>query len=303
MAKTKIKATYRFCRGVGWCTLCPKRLEDPEVLYTYGDTGDIEAAEKLLYENMFNDEREAQNERYRQKSNYGRIWTMDEWRTSVRHRPIENVLFVGNEKCHISSGALLNVYDYFCKEREERFGDIFVRISAFRYADSVIPHIHERYVLYWEDDKGIKHTEINEALKRAGVDIPFPENDEGKYNNRKMMFDMICREMWLDILAEGLEDNPIVELVRPDPGFKLRNSADQESEPSLDNVWWRNERKISRLNCKIKEMKEELEEICDDMDMGIVPRNDRAAFRERRLVLKNKIATCTKSLEKLEDLI
>ena len=86
MSMTKIKATYRFCRGIGSCTLCPKYPEDPEVLYAYGGADDIEGAEKLLYEEMFDAERESQNERYRKKGNYGRIWTMDEWRRPVSHR-------------------------------------------------------------------------------------------------------------------------------------------------------------------------------------------------------------------------
>lgn len=306
MSMTKIKATYRFCRGIGSCTLCPKYPEDPEVLYAYGGADDIEGAEKLLYEEMFDAERESQNERYRKKGNYGRIWTMDEWRRSVRHRPIENVLFVGNEDCYLFPDALFDAYLQFCEKREERFGDIFLRVSAIRYAGSTIPHIHERYVLYWTDAKGIKHTEIEKALKQASVAVPFPEKEKGQYNNRKMMFDSICREMWLDIVAGIFEDEPDVELERPEPGFKPQVKADRDLKLSsgdyraLNHAWFRTYEKINALKRKIKDMEAELGEIRDDIEIGFFPDDNKYELRERMLVLKNKIADYKSHLSKTE---
>ena len=304
MSTIKIKATYRFCRGIGSCTLCPEYQEDPEVLYTYGGADDIEGAERLLYEEMFDAERESQNGRYRKKGNYGRIWTMDEWRRSVRHRPIENVLFVGNEDCYFYPDALFDAYLQFCEKREERFGNIFLRVSALRYAGSTIPHIHERYVLFWTDAEGIKHTEIDKALEQAGVAVPFPEKEEGQYNNRKMMFDSICREMWLDIAAGVLEDEPDVELERPKSGFRSPIRVDRNLRLSsgdrraLGDAWVRNGEKINVLKDKIKGMETELADVRTDIEIGD---GNMDALKERMLVLKNKIADYKKRLIKTEE--
>lgn len=211
-----IKATYRSCRGIGECALCPEsRKKELDVLYGYNGAEDVGEADRLFYEEMLCHGLEAQNERYRKKGNYGRIWwTMDEWRKSVRHRPIENVLLVGNAEHHLHLRALVEAYIKFCDRREERFGEIFFLISVFTDIRSKIAHIHERYVLLWTDEEGVRHIGIDRALEQAGVDVLFPGSEEGRYNNRKMKFDQLCREMWRDTVAEALEDDPDTELDR-----------------------------------------------------------------------------------------
>lgn len=224
-----IKATYRSCRGIGECALCPEsRKKELDVLYAYNGAEDVGEADELFYEEMLCHGLEAQNERYRKKGNYGRIWTMDEWRKSVRHRPIENVLLVGNAECHFRLRALVETYVKFCDRREERFGDTFFLISVFTDIRSEIPHIHERYVLLWTDEEGVRHIGIDRALEQAGVDVPFPGSEEGRYNNRKMKFDQMCREMWRDTVAEALEDDPDTEL-------------DRDARLSLGNLIWLSE--------------------------------------------------------------
>lgn len=209
-----IKATYRSCRGIGECALCPKRGKELDVFYAYNGAENVGEADRLFYEEMLCHGLEAQNERYRKKGNYGRIWTMDEWRRSVRYRPIENVLLVGNTECHFRLRALVETYVKFCDRRKERFGDILFLTSVFTDIRSKIPHIHERYVLLFSDEKGTRHIGIDRALEQAGVGVPFPGSEEGRYNNRKMKFDQMCREMWRDTVAEALEDDPDTELDR-----------------------------------------------------------------------------------------
>ena len=56
---------------------------------------DVAEAEKMLYTQMFSDELEMQNKKYKKKGNYGRIRTMDEWMKAERHRSVENILQIG----------------------------------------------------------------------------------------------------------------------------------------------------------------------------------------------------------------
>lgn len=191
-----IKATYRSCRGIGECALCPEsRKKELDVLYAYNGAEDVGEADRLFYEEMLCHGLEAQNERYRKKGNYERVWTMDEWRKSVRHRPIENVLLAGNAEHHLHLRALIETYVKFCDRRKERFGDILFLTSVFTDIRSKIPHIHERYVLLYLEE-GVRHIGIDRALKQAGVDVLIPENEEGRHNNRKMKFDQMCRTLW-----------------------------------------------------------------------------------------------------------
>lgn len=306
MIRHEITATYRSCRGAEPCDRC---LEDPNNvrhIIAYGRVEDAEEAEKLLYEHIFRAELDAQNEAYRKRGNYGRIWTMDEWRKSVRHRPIESVLQIGNEKNCLPVGELYDVYRNFFAWRMENFGDIFALVSASIYV-GYVPHIHERYVLYWTDEEGVKHTGIDNALEQIGIGLPFGESEgESRYNNRKMMFDRICREKWLDLVEEKIKGYPELELKRPDPRFKHQIKIDREfrlasgDHRALSHASYRNYRKITELRDKIGDMAKELEEIYDDMETGAVATDDMDALRERMLVLKNKISECKKRLKKAE---
>lgn len=306
MIKHEITATYRSCRGAEPCDRC---LEDPDNvkhIVAYRRVEDAEEAEKLLYGDMFRDELDAQNEAYRKKGNYGRIWTMEDWRKSVRHRPIEDVLQIGNEKNCLPAGELYDVYRQFYNWRKENFGDVFVIVSAVIYV-GYVPHIHERYVLYWTDEDGVKHTGIDTALEQIGIGLPFGKIEgKGRYNNRKMMFDHICREKWLDLVEDKIQGYPELELKRPAPGFRHQFGVDRELRLSLgnyralSNARCRNYRKIIELRDKIETMETELEEIRDDMETGAVVTDDMVGLEERMLVLKNKIAECKKRLEKAE---
>ena len=69
------------------------------------------------------------------------------------------------------------------------------------------PHIHERHVWMFVDEKDkIVKIGQEEALKHAGIELPFPDRPQSRTNNRKMTFDAVMREKWYDIVeAHGIE--------------------------------------------------------------------------------------------------
>lgn len=182
---------------------------------------DVEEAEKNLYTEMFTEELDIQNNKYRKKGNYGRIRTMDEWMKTERHRPVENILQIGNMDCYIDSDDLWNCYAKFANWRQNRFKDNLILISAVMHVDESTPHIHERYVWYYTDDQGVKHTGIKKSLEQAGVDLPEPDQPESRENYRKMTFDSMCREKWQDIVEDVLQQPQYQNL-------ELDRTVDQE---------------------------------------------------------------------------
>lgn len=299
----KIKATFRSCRGVADCDRCREDPGNVRLVASYKDQTDTEEAEKLLYEDMFQEEMDMQNEAYRKKGNYGRIWTMDEWRRSVRHRPLESVVKVGSKKIYLLPKTLLESYHCFNRWRNEGYGDIFELVSAVIYTGKV-SHIHERYVLYWTDENGVRHTGIDKALEQAGIGLPFPKREESRYNNRKMMFDRICREKWLDFIEGVSRSYPDVELERPDPEFKLRIGINRECRLefghylALNNARSRYERKADVLGDRIADLQKEQEGILSEMEYGGGTADEMAALRERLLVVKGKIKRYEEQIEK-----
>lgn len=67
---------------------------------------DVPEAEKMVYEEFFKEELELQNEKYRKKWNHKYIRTMNEWMKAERHRPVENILQIGNTDCFIQLADL-----------------------------------------------------------------------------------------------------------------------------------------------------------------------------------------------------
>ena len=302
---TKIKATFRSCRGVTDCDRC---CEDPrrvKLIVSYKDQPGVEEAEKLLYEDIFREEMILQNEAYRKKGNYGRIWTLDEFRTSVRHRPSENLLQIGNKKIFLPPRDMWDAYRKYHKWRMKNFGDVFVLVSVVVYMGDA-PHIHERYVLCHTDENGVRHTAIDDALEQVGVGLPFPEVEEGQNNNRKMMFDRICREAWLDCVEEKLKAFPRLELERPDPDSNGGFHIDREyrlgvgHRRALRNAWERYARRADELQERIFNLREEREEIRNEMERGSGTADEMAALRERQLIVKGKLKRYEERLERLD---
>ena len=180
----------------------------------YKGVTDVVEAEKKLYEEMFMEELNIQNKKYRKKGNYGRIRTMDEWMKAERHRPTENIFQIGNMDCYIDPADLWNCYVKFASWRKNTFKDNLILISSVMHVDEATPHIHERYVLYYTDDQGIKHTGMKKSLEQAGVDLPDPSQPESRENYRKITFDAMCREKWQDIVEDVLQNYKDLELDR-----------------------------------------------------------------------------------------
>lgn len=300
----EIRATYGPRKGIAPCPRCPEDPERTEMIVTYGQQETLEDAEKLLYGKWFRQEMELQNERYRQKGNYGRIWTIDEWRTSARHRPVENLFQIGNTKYFPTPKTLWSAYSRFYDWRRDAFGGIFVCIGAAVYAGWKVPHIHERIVFYWIDTNGVRYTDTDKALAKAGVGLPFPQMPEGRDNNRKMMFDRICREKWLDIVSEKIKGYPDLKLVRPDPGFKFGLSLDQAlklelgDRRALRSAAQGQQRKIGELIRKLDDLKVKQSAVQNEMYNGDVPEGHKGELKEQILIIKNKIKTYEQRLDK-----
>lgn len=302
---TKIKATFRSCRGVADCASCCSDPENARLIHSYRDQPSVKEAEKLLYEDIFREHMDLQNKAHLKKGNFGRIWTPEEFRTSVRYRPIENMLQIGSEKNFLPPRDMWGVYCEYHEWRKENFSDNYELISVVIY-DGITPHLHERYVLYWTDENGIKHTGIDKALKQAGIGLPFPEVEESRYNNRKMLFDRICREAWLDLVEEKLKSFPGMELERPDPDSKSKFHIDRayrlevKHRSALRNAWDRYARRANTLSDRLFDLRKEREEILSEMERGIGTADEIAALRERLLVVKGKIKRYEEQVEKMD---
>ena len=297
MGKTKIKVSYHSGKGYArHNNHYPVKRDKGNINYSLTSQNkiwtcmdgvtDVVEAEKMLYDCMFSAELKLQNDKYRKKGNYGRVRDMSEWMKAERHRPTENILQVGNMDCHIQPIDLWDCYVEFAKWRNQQYGDHIILISAVMHVDEATPHIHERYVWYWTDDNGVKHTGIKKSLEQAGVDLPDPSKPENRDNYRKMTFDAMCRQKWQDIVENELQNYKDLELDRTVDQYRKQHRI---GHMGVDN--WRaytaamkrvyrtasmvkkREEDLQQRESEVKEEKKKLEEASDRLALAAQQRD------------------------------
>lgn len=175
-----------------------------------GEELTFDAAELKFYEENFSHQLEAVNEKYRKSGHKNRCKTMDEWRQIKQYAPEESILQIGKMEAHVDHEKLMDCYadyDKWIEEWNAGHGKPFTKLNHALHADEEgAPHVQQRRVWHYKGEDGLLYLGQEKALEAAGVSLPDPEKDPSRRNNRKMTFDRMCREKWLDILHEhGLD--------------------------------------------------------------------------------------------------
>lgn len=171
----------------------------------------FDEAERKFYADRYADTLEVQNQKYRKKGNYDRVRTTDDLLNSPRTCPEETILQAGSVKTGtITPEVLFDVcMDYF--KKLERF-DSHMHILDFAFHfDEQVPHIQYRRCWDYDTPDGLKLGQ-EKALEEMGFKIPFEDKKTGRFNNRKIVFDLIARDLWYETLKEhGIEIDTTVE--------------------------------------------------------------------------------------------
>lgn len=169
----------------------------------------FEEAELKFYKEHFGDQLDRTNKAYTDNGHPERCKSMEDWKKVKRNAPEETVMQVGNIDEHIDRDQLLEAYLEYNARMEawnRAHGCPYTQLNYALHADEAVPHIQARRVWHYTDKEGALKIGQEKALAAAGVPLPHPEQAPGRHNNRKMVFDQLCREKWLDVLHErGLD--------------------------------------------------------------------------------------------------
>lgn len=169
----------------------------------------FEQDEIYYYEKTFGEALRQTNESYVRNGHPDRVREMSAWLESKRTRPEESIFQLGDKDNHADRETLYECYREFLKYQQEwnkQHGHPFKILNFALHADESTPHIHQRRVWKYKDEKGVTRIGQDHALEQAGIDLPSPEKPVGRYNNRKITFDAMMRQKWLEIAKEhGLE--------------------------------------------------------------------------------------------------
>lgn len=162
--------------------------------------------EKMYYEDHYYNFIQGQNARNEKNRHSERNRTTEDLLKNKMTCPEETIFQIGKEGEHISGTQLFKVADTFMKKFEGMFGDHVHILDFALHMDETTPHIHERHVFDCKNKYGELCPQQEKALEALGIPLPNPDKPRGRNNNRKMTFDLICRNLLLDICREqGLE--------------------------------------------------------------------------------------------------
>ena len=210
----------------------------------------FESVEKHFYYQQYDNYCEAQHERNRKSGHSRRNRSPDDLRLNKKTCPEESLIQIGSMDHHVGSEVLLAIAREYFAEYEARFGEHIHILDWGLHCDESTPHIHERHVFDCENEYGEIAPQQEKALEALGIPLPFPDQENTKTNNRKVMFDSICRTMLIEIAkSHGLE-------IQEEPQYGGREYLEKQ-----DYILMRQKEKMAMQAQIIESKTEELDEI------------------------------------------
>lgn len=145
---------------------------------------------------------EARNERYTKQGHKERCKTIEELYMGEKTCPTETLFQIGNMDKHPDPELLRTCYLEYMQQIQawnKEHGNHFHILDCAIHLDEETPHAHERSIMDVTDKYGHLIIAQEKALKEAGIELPEPDKPESRYNNRKITFDKMRRELFQDI--------------------------------------------------------------------------------------------------------
>ncbi len=216
----------------------------------------FETSELRFYKDFFGESLKMQNDRYKAQRHPERCRTMEQVLQTKNRQPVETILQIGDLNDDIDPKIFEACVVEYLRRLEEWRDDnagCYCPINLAIHFDEKSPHAHLRGTFMWFDDNGVAHMGQDEALKRAGIELPNPDKPRSQYNNRKMTFDRMLRDWWIEIAeAHGyeIEKEPIKGAEHlPVKAYKAKKDAEKAVKE-----------KGTQLDARERALDEELEE-------------------------------------------
>ncbi|MBQ4447788.1 MAG: hypothetical protein II897_05805 [Clostridia bacterium] len=176
---------------------------------THSSAETLKERELEVYADEFLAGIEERNQRYLAQRHPDKVRTLEQVYTYKQTRPEECLLQVGDMEKAIDRNLLKDLVTEFCRKLQKwnrMHGYPFRLLDVSYHFDEATPHAHVRRVWKYVDKRGYTRIGQEKALQMAGVELPYPDEHKGRYNNRKISFDNMAREMWHEVCREhGLD--------------------------------------------------------------------------------------------------
>ncbi len=256
--------------------------------------------EKGVYALLYKDYLEGQNARHLASRHKERCRTMDDLRTSKMTCPEETVYQIGNIDGTVDYDVLLEIAAEFFKTIQERYGEHVHILNWSLHLDETTPHIHERHVFDVINKYGERQPKQEQALKEMGFELPDPSKKAGKFNNRKMSYDAVCRKLFLEICNKHglqIEEEPVYGgkqyLEKKEFIIEKLNANYKELQAKFESMDALYNEALAE-NKKLTAINEKLEMKIEDME-GLVKEVSEVAYDKACEVLVDEIVDKTRT--------
>ena len=236
----------------------------------------FEKVEQAFYSQRYFDYCDGQHERNFKRGHTERDRTTEDLRLSKKTCPEESIIQIGTKEEHVDPVVLLKIASQYFSEFEKRFGTNVHILDWALHLDEATPHIHERHVFDVVNQYGEVQPAQDKALEALGVTLPYPDKPKSKTNNRKVMFDSICRTMLFDICKEhglDLDEEPSYGgrkyLEKQDYILMKQNQKLAEQEKQIGQKQQEiseADARIGKTELALKEMESQLSEKQQDLE-------------------------------------
>ncbi len=193
----------------------------------------FEEAEARYYERHFRESLDARNQKSIDQRHPERVKSMDDYRTSQKTCPEEQIMQIGKDGQTIDPAVLQEIAIEQINWEQKKYPNFRLLDVALHVDEQGAPHIHKRGVWVAHED-GLEVVGQAKALAEMGISAPDPDKKYGKYNNAKMTHTKECREHLAELCREHGLDLELTPKEHSKSGLALEEyKAQQEQEKAL----------------------------------------------------------------------
>lgn len=201
--------------------------------------------ELQFYKNRYHVFLEKQNKKHVERRQYKRVKSINDFYENRRYKPSEEIIQYGNIKDTVKDrnvfSKMVMEYIKFKKDFSNKNGNHCHILNASIHFDEATPHVHIREIWDYEKD-GIITIGQEEAMRLSGLELPRPNEQVSRTNNRLMTYTAICRNAWQNICEKygyAVEREPLKvnQKSKNIPAYKAeqeRELNDQKSMLTID---------------------------------------------------------------------
>lgn len=206
--------------------------------YGYYDKGYTSFADAELqhYKENYGHQLAETNAKYVKNRHPEKVKSMEEWMYLRQNAPEECYVQIGDSFGHPDMETFHECFTEWLtwqNEWNDSHGNPFTILDVAEHFAEEVPQAHIRRVWSYVDENGNRRLGQEKALAMAGVELPeqYIHDIEGnlilgednkpltsipkRYNNRKMTFDSLAREKWIEIVRSHdieIEDTPRIDV-------------------------------------------------------------------------------------------